>query len=139
MNVSDKSKGLLFLNEIGIDPGVDHMSAMQIIDQVHDRGGKVRHFYSFCGGLPAPEDNDNPFGYKFSWSPLAVLRAGTNEARYVKNGRLVSVPATQLFLDVHHPTGGDPRPWSNRIPEEIEVGRRRGGCHAGTLHLGSDP
>ncbi len=63
-------KNLLFLNEIGVDPGIDHMSAMKIIDDVYSEGGKVLHFYSYCGGLPAPEDNDNPYGYKFSWSPV---------------------------------------------------------------------
>ena len=56
-----KAKNLLFLNEIGVDPGIDHMSAMKIIDEVKAEGGKVLHFYSYCGGLPAPKDNDNPF------------------------------------------------------------------------------
>jgi saccharopine dehydrogenase-like NADP-dependent oxidoreductase len=58
-----RAKGLLFLNEVGVDPGLDHMSAMQTIDRVHEQGGEIRLFNSFCGGLPAPENNDNPFGY----------------------------------------------------------------------------
>ena len=94
-----RSKNLLFLNEIGIDPGVDHMSAMRIIDAVHARGGKVRHFYSFCGGLPAPEDNDNPLGYKFSWSPRGVVLASRNPARFLENGEIVNIPGKDLFLN----------------------------------------
>jgi len=94
-----RSKNLLFLNEIGIDPGVDHMSAMQIIDAVHAQGGKVRHFYSFCGGLPAPDDNDNPFGYKFSWSPRGVVLASRNPARFLENGEVVNIDGQNLFLN----------------------------------------
>jgi saccharopine dehydrogenase (NADP+, L-glutamate forming)/spermidine synthase len=94
-----RADGLLFLNEIGIDPGVDHMSAMRIIDAVHDRGGKIRHFYSFCGGLPAPEDNDNPFGYKFSWSPRGVVLASRNAARFLENGDQVVIDGEDLFLN----------------------------------------
>ena len=94
-----RSKNLLFLNEIGIDPGVDHMSAMRIIDEVHAQGGKVRHFYSFCGGLPAPDDNDNPFGYKFSWSPRGVVLASRNPARFLENGEVVNISGEDLFLN----------------------------------------
>jgi saccharopine dehydrogenase-like NADP-dependent oxidoreductase len=94
-----RSKNLLFLNEIGIDPGVDHMSAMRIIDQIHVQGGKIRHFYSFCGGLPAPEDNDNPFGYKFSWSPRGVVMASRNPARFLENGKIVNIAGEDLFLN----------------------------------------
>jgi saccharopine dehydrogenase-like NADP-dependent oxidoreductase len=94
-----KSKGLLFLNEIGVDPGIDHMSAMKIIDEVHDEGGKILHFYSYCGGLPAPEDNDNPYGYKFSWSPKGVVLASGNPAKYLENGKLVEIEGKNLFLN----------------------------------------
>jgi saccharopine dehydrogenase (NADP+, L-glutamate forming) len=94
-----KSKKLLFLNEIGIDPGVDHMSAMKIIDEVHAEGGKILHFYSICGGLPAPEDNDNPFGYKFSWSPRGVVLASKNPARFLENGEIVNIAGEDLFLN----------------------------------------
>ncbi|MBC8214344.1 MAG: saccharopine dehydrogenase NADP-binding domain-containing protein [Candidatus Marinimicrobia bacterium] len=94
-----KSKGLTFLNEIGVDPGIDHMSAMQIIDEVHDEGGKVLHFYSFCGGLPAPEDNDNPFGYKFSWSPKGVVLASRNSAKFLENDKVVDIIGENLFLN----------------------------------------
>jgi saccharopine dehydrogenase (NADP+, L-glutamate forming)/spermidine synthase len=92
-----KDKNLLFLNEIGLDPGIDHMSAMKIIHGVENRGGKIVSFYSYCGGLPAPEANTNPFGYKFSWSPRGVVLAGKNTGRYLKDGREVNIPAEDLF------------------------------------------
>ena len=94
-----KAKNLLFLNEIGVDPGIDHMSAMQIIDHVHAQGGKIRHFYSICGGLPAPDDNDNPFGYKFSWSPKGVVLASRNAASFLENGKEVNIKGEDLFLN----------------------------------------
>jgi saccharopine dehydrogenase (NADP+, L-glutamate forming) len=89
--------GVVLLNEIGLDPGIDHMSAMKIIDYVHGRGGKVKHFRSYCGGLPAPEADDNPYGYKFSWSPIGVLLAGTNDARFKEDGVIVEIPGAELF------------------------------------------
>jgi saccharopine dehydrogenase-like NADP-dependent oxidoreductase len=94
-----KAKGLLFLNEIGVDPGIDHMSAMKIIDGVHADGGKIEHFYSICGGLPAPDDNDNPFGYKFSWSPKGVVLASRNAARFLENGKEINIKGEDLFLN----------------------------------------
>ena len=92
---------VMILNEIGVDPGIDHMSAMRVIDDVKARGGKVTCFKSYCGGLPSPEDNDNPFGYKFSWSPRAVFAAGKNSALYRLDGREVRIPASELFADHH--------------------------------------
>ena len=92
-----KNKNLLFLNEMGIDPGIDHMSAMKIIDEVHNDGGKIVHFYSFCGGLPAPEHNNNPFGYKFSWSPKGVVLASRNSALYLENGEIITIEGKNLF------------------------------------------
>lgn len=92
-----RERGVLLLNEIGLDPGIDHMSAMRIIHGVRDKGGYVRSFRSYCGGLPAPEANDNPWGYKFSWSPKAVLMAGRNNALYLKNGETINIRGTDLF------------------------------------------
>ncbi len=92
-----RQKGVLVLNELGLDPGIDHMEAMRIIREVHDAGGKVRSFISYCGGLPAPDANDNPFGYKFSWSPRGVLLASKNSARYLRDGQVVTIPAERLF------------------------------------------
>ncbi len=99
LDAEAKSKGLLFLNEIGVDPGIDHMSAMKIIDEVYAAGGKVLHFYSYCGGLPAPEANDNPFGYKFSWSPRGVVLASRNSAKFLENGKIVDIEGKNLFLN----------------------------------------
>ena len=95
-----KRKNVLLLNEIGLDPGIDHMSAMKIIDDAERRGGHIVSFESCCGGLPAPEANDNPFGYKFSWSPRGVLLAGRNAARYRKNKIIENVAGGELFS--HH-------------------------------------
>jgi len=92
-------KDVLFLNEIGLDPGIDHMSAMRIIDHVHAKGGKIIDFYSICGALPAKESANNPLKYKFSWSPRGVLLAGNNNARYLKHGVEVDVPTQRLFRD----------------------------------------
>ncbi|MDH7492745.1 MAG: saccharopine dehydrogenase C-terminal domain-containing protein [Candidatus Saccharicenans sp.] len=92
-----REKGLIFLNELGLDPGIDHMEAMRLIEAAHQAGGQAVSFVSYCGGLPAPEASDNPFGYKFSWSPRGVLLAGRNEARYLLDGREVVVPAEELF------------------------------------------
>ena len=92
-----RAAGIVILNEVGLDPGIDHMEAMRIIDAIHGRGGMVKSFRSYCGGLPAPESNTNPFGYKFSWSPRGVLLAGRNSARYLKDGEEVFVPADELF------------------------------------------
>ena len=94
-----REKKLLFLNEIGVDPGMDHMSAMKIINEVQAAGGKILHFHSYCGGLPAPEDNDNPFGYKFSWSPRGVILASRNSARFLENGKIVEIEGKDLFLN----------------------------------------
>ncbi len=74
-----KEKGIILLNELGVDPGIDHMTAMKVIDRVRAEGGKITTFQSYCGGLPAPEANDNPYGYKFSWSPRGVLLAGSQQ------------------------------------------------------------
>ena len=89
--------GIIILNEVGLDPGMDHMEAMRIIHDVKYQGGKILAFTSFCGGLPAPEANTNPFGYKFSWSPRGVLLASKNAARYLKEGKEVFMPAEDLF------------------------------------------
>ncbi len=92
-----REKNLLFLCEIGLDPGIDHMSAMQIIHSVQNRGGKIDEFVSVCGGLPAPEANTNPFGYKFSWSPKGVLLAGNNPAQYIHGGVVKKISTQELF------------------------------------------
>ena len=95
-----RAKGLLFLNEIGCDPGIDHMSAMQLIDQIKSEGGKITAFYSYTGGLVAPACDTNPWHYKFSWNPRNVVLAGQpGPARYLANGTVRYVPYTRLFSE----------------------------------------
>jgi saccharopine dehydrogenase-like NADP-dependent oxidoreductase len=96
-----RASGVVILNELGVDPGIDHMSAMRVIDAVKAQGGRVTSFRSYCGGLPAPEANDNPLGYKFSWSPRAVLVAARSAARYLERGNEVRVDGKVLFSDFH--------------------------------------
>jgi saccharopine dehydrogenase-like NADP-dependent oxidoreductase len=97
LDADAKNSGLLFLNEIGVDPGIDHMAAMRVIDGAKKEGGEIFSFYSYCGGLPALESNNNPFGYKFSWSPVGVMLAANNNGRYLKDGRVVQVTSEKLF------------------------------------------
>lgn len=92
-----EAKGLFFLNECGLDPGLDHMSAMQIIDQIKAKGEEVISFKSYCGGLLAPESEDNPWKYKFTWNPRNVVLAGQGASRYIEKGELKFVPYHQLF------------------------------------------
>lgn len=73
------------------------MSAKKIIDAVHKAGGKIVSFTSYCGGLPAPEDNNNPFGYKFSWAPRGVLLASRNSATFLEDGKDVFIDGKDLF------------------------------------------
>jgi len=97
LDAGAKEAGVILLNEIGVDPGVDHMSAMETIHQIADKGGKLISFTSNTGGLPAPDANDNPFGYKFSWAPRGVVLAGKNPAKFLKDGEVVDVPGLELF------------------------------------------
>jgi saccharopine dehydrogenase-like NADP-dependent oxidoreductase len=99
LDESAKKAGVIILNEIGLDPGIDHMTAMKVIDHIHDRGGKVEEFYSLCGALPAPEAADNPLKYKFSWSPKGVVLASRNSALYLKKGKRVVIEPLNLFKD----------------------------------------
>ena len=92
-----KKNGVLLLNEIGEDPGMDHMGAKQMIDEVVRKGGRVRSLTSYGAGLPSFESNRNPMGYKFSWSPRGVMMAAQTAAAYLKNGEVVEVPAAELF------------------------------------------
>ena len=92
-----RKAGLTFLNEVGLDPGLDHMSALRIIHGIEGRGGTVTSFRSYCGALPAPEADTNPWGYKFSWSPRGVILAGRNSARYLEHGEEKTLPGERLF------------------------------------------
>jgi saccharopine dehydrogenase (NADP+, L-glutamate forming) len=92
-----KEAGITVMNEIGLDPGIDHLYAMKTINEVHEAGGKIVSFLSYCGGLPAPEVSDNPLGYKFSWSSRGVLLALMNSAKYYKDGEIEEITGPQLM------------------------------------------
>lgn len=92
-----KSAGVTILAEMGLDPGIDHMMAMKIINQAHARNGKIRSFVSYCGGLPSPVAANNPLAYKFSWSPAGAIRAGSNPATYRFQGEVVEVKGHDLY------------------------------------------
>ena len=100
LDESAKQADVLLLNECGVDPGIDHMSAMKVIDSAHRAGKKIRSFQSFTGGLPAPDANNNPWGYKVSWSQRSVVTAATNGAHYLQDGRDIVIPPEKLFTDV---------------------------------------
>ncbi|WP_417556683.1 saccharopine dehydrogenase family protein [Mesoflavibacter zeaxanthinifaciens] len=93
-----KDKGLVFMNEIGVDPGIDHMSAMQVIDRIRDKGGKMILFESFCGGLVAPESDNNLWNYKFTWNPRNVVVAGQGgAAKFLQENTYKYIPYHRLF------------------------------------------
>ncbi|MCF8232648.1 MAG: saccharopine dehydrogenase NADP-binding domain-containing protein [Bacteroidales bacterium] len=94
---SAKTKGVALLNEIGLDPGIDHMMAMKIIDEIHGRGGKIKGFRFSTGGLLAPDSDDNPWNYKFTWNPGNVITAGKGFSRYMEKDCVKYVPYQQLF------------------------------------------
>lgn len=93
-----KEKGLVFMNEIGVDPGIDHMSAMHVIDRIRDEGGKMLLFESFTGGLVAPESDTNLWNYKFTWNPRNVVVAGQGGvAKFLQEGKFKYIPYNRLF------------------------------------------
>ena len=98
LDTEAKKKGLVFMNEIGLDPGIDHMSAMQVIDKIKDAGGKMLLFESFCGGIVAPESDNNLWNYKFTWNPRNVVLAGQGgAAMFIQEGTYKYIPYTKLF------------------------------------------
>jgi saccharopine dehydrogenase-like NADP-dependent oxidoreductase len=93
-----KANGLVFMNEIGLDPGIDHMSAMKVIDEIKAKGGKIILFESFCGGLVAPESDNNLWNYKFTWAPRNVVLAGQGgAAKFIQEGKYKYIPYNKLF------------------------------------------
>ena len=98
LDTAAKENNLILMNEIGLDPGIDHMSAMKIIDEVHDQGGKMILFESFCGGLVAPESDTNLWNYKFTWAPRNVVLAGQGgAAKFIQEGTYKYIPYHKLF------------------------------------------
>ena len=93
-----KANNLIFMNEIGLDPGIDHMSAMKVIDEIKGKGGKMILFESFCGGLVAPESDTNLWNYKFTWAPRNVVLAGQGgAAKFIQEGKYKYIPYTKVF------------------------------------------
>jgi saccharopine dehydrogenase-like NADP-dependent oxidoreductase len=92
-----KSKELLFLCEMGLDPGIDHMSAMQLFDEIKSKGGRITSFKSHCGGLVAPESDDNPWHYKISWNPRNIIMAGQAGAAYKENNTIIKKDYSHVF------------------------------------------
>jgi len=93
-----KANNLIFMNEIGLDPGIDHLSAMKVIDEIREKGGKMILFESFCGGLVAPESDNNLWNYKFTWAPRNVVLAGQGgAAKFIQEGKYKYIPYNKLF------------------------------------------
>ena len=92
-----KEAGICVMNEIGLDPGIDHLYAVKTIEEVHKAGGRITSFLSYCGGLPAPEASDNPLGYKFSWSAKGMLLALGNTAKFYEDGKVTEVQGKDLM------------------------------------------
>lgn len=97
LDAEARAKGLALLNELGVDPGIDHMSAMRVIDEIKHKGGKLLSFSSNTGGLIAPESDNNPWNYKFTWNPRNVILAGQGTAKYIEKGTYKYIPYNQLY------------------------------------------
>lgn len=112
-----KTKGLVFLNECGLDPGIDHMSAMQVIDRIRSKGNELIGFESFTGGLLAPTEDENPWKYKFTWNPRNVVLAGQGIVKFIQESRYKFIPYQRLFRRteiVHIPKYGEFEGYANR-------------------------
>lgn len=117
LNKEAKKRGILILTECGLDPGIDHMSAMRVIDRIRDEGGKIVGFESFTGGLLAPDMIENPWQYKFTWNPRNVVLAGQGGVKFLQEGRYKYIPYHKLFRRteiVHIPNYGYFEGYANR-------------------------
>jgi saccharopine dehydrogenase-like NADP-dependent oxidoreductase len=112
-----RDRDLIFMGEMGLDPGIDHMSAMKQIDDIKTRGGEITAFRSYTGGLVAPESDDNPWHYKFTWNPRNVVLAGQGTAQYLENGKHKYIPYSRLFREyrlIDIPGMGEFEAYANR-------------------------
>ena len=118
LNTAAEEAGILIMNEIGVDPGIDHMSAKKVLDEIEGMGGKMHIFESFTGGLVAPESDNNPWNYKFTWNPRNVVLAGQGgAAKFIQEGRYKYIPYHKLFRRteiVNIPDYGDFEGYANR-------------------------
>jgi len=97
LNLDAHRKGILILNEMGLDPGIDHMSAMSVIQSIRDKGGKITSFKSYGSGLPAPDSVTNPLGYAITWNPRNVVMAGEFGAQYMYKNKIKILPRHEVF------------------------------------------
>ena len=97
LNSEAKAAGIVIMNEIGVDPGIDHLSAMRVIDDIREKGGDLEAFETFTGGLIAPESDNNPWGYKFTWNPRNVVLAGQGVCKFIQNKQYKYIPYHKLF------------------------------------------
>ncbi|PCI97275.1 MAG: saccharopine dehydrogenase [Flavobacteriales bacterium] len=97
LNNEAKTAGIVIMNEIGVDPGIDHLSAMRVIDGIKDKGGDLKAFETFTGGLVAPECDNNPWNYKFTWNPRNVVLAGQGVCKFIQNNKYKYLPYHKLF------------------------------------------
>jgi saccharopine dehydrogenase-like NADP-dependent oxidoreductase len=112
-----RERALIFMGEMGLDPGIDHMSGKQKIDEIIARGGRLKSFRSYTGGLVAPESDDNPWHYKFTWNPRGVVMAGQGTAQYLEDGKLRYIPYSRLFAQyklIDVPGMGEWEAYANR-------------------------
>ncbi len=117
LDAQARSKGVFLLNECGLDPGIDHMSAMQVIDKIRHAGHQLTTFESFTGGLLAPNTDDNPWEYKFTWNPRNVVLAGQGIVKFIQEGKYKYIPYQKLFRrteQVHIPGYGYFEGYANR-------------------------
>lgn len=133
-----REKGLLFLNELGVDPGIDHMSSMRIIDEIRSKGGRFISFKSRTGGLVAPEYDNNPWNYKFTWNPRNVVLAGQGTSMFIRNNRYKYIPYHKLFSRLEHTTiegVGDFEIYPNR--DSLKYRHTYGLCDLPTMFRGT--
>jgi saccharopine dehydrogenase-like NADP-dependent oxidoreductase len=97
LNEAAKKKGVVLLNEIGVDPGLDHLSSMDILEKIKAKGGLLTSFESFTGGLVAPESDNNPWNYKFTWNPRNVVLAGQEVVKFIQEGKYKYIPYHKVF------------------------------------------
>lgn len=112
-----RDRELIFMGEMGLDPGIDHMSAMKVINEIKENGGKITAFRSYTGGLIAPESDDNPWHYKITWNPRNVVLAGQGTAQYLENGKLRYTPYHRLYKErrvIDIPEVGQMEAYANR-------------------------
>ena len=133
-----KARGLVFLNEVGLDPGLDHLTAMEMIDELKDNGYEILEFHSHCGGIPSLKAANNPLRYKFSWSPAGVLRAITRASKFQRDGRLVTVPGRDKLnhAEVLHVPGAGIFE-SNPNADSLYYGERYGLTDVHTIRRGT--